>query len=125
MTDAATSTTAPGTRSTNWLAAALELIPLAAPPLLVAFGRGIAVAFAAGIGWAKIGRSDIGVVYAAVRGAVIGVLFIVLVYFVLAHDSGDRRSIVTFAMLAFVWGVPPLVSAAVVARWPARLDATR
>lgn len=125
MTDAGTSTSAPVIRSTNWLAAALELIPLAAPPLLVAFGLGIAVAFAAGIGWAKIGRSDIGVAYAAVRGAVIGVVFIVLVYFVLAHDSGDRRSIVTFAVLAFVWRVPPLVSAATVVRWPARPDAAR
>jgi uncharacterized membrane protein len=108
------------TGETDWRAAALELVPLAAPFLLIVAGLGIVVAFAGGLGWAKIGRADIGVPYAVVRGAVMAALFLVVIWAVLAHGSDDRRAAIPFGAMAAVWGVPPLISAALVAATPRR-----
>lgn len=105
----------PGRARTNWLAVALELLPLAAPFLLIAVGLGFFVSFTAGLGWGKIGRANIGVPYAVARGAVMGALFLVVIWAVLAHGSNDRRATVPFWILATVWGVAPLISAAIIA----------
>jgi hypothetical protein len=100
---------------TSWLAVALELLPLAAPFLLIAAGLGFFVAFAAGLGWARIGRANIGVTYATARGTVMAVLFLVVVWAVLAHGSDDARATIPFWFLAALWAIPPLISAAIVA----------
>jgi hypothetical protein len=100
---------------TNWLAVGLELLPLAAPLLLLAVGLGFFVAFVAGLGWARIGRANIGVTYATARGTLMAVLFLVVVWAVLAHGSDDARATIPFWILAALWAIPPMISSAIVA----------